>query len=161
MRLDVNEPLAADAFIDVRHFARYMLRGNQLRLNPLRDELWTPPVSHDVGGKQIMTCILFRNGVWQVEMLMFSPTVREVELHRHNHCESADVVLAGGFSGTINGRAIGVPRSNHLAANLEYLPLGCWHGATSEKGLVALSFQRWIGMEPTFIANDWEPYRGD
>jgi hypothetical protein len=52
MRLDVNEPLAADAFIDVRHFARYMLRGNQLRLNPLRDELWTPPVSHDVGASK-------------------------------------------------------------------------------------------------------------
>jgi hypothetical protein len=157
---DVMQPLEPNAFATVRHFARHMVKGNRLVLNPLRDQVWTPPVSHDVGGKQIMSCILFRSGVWQVEMLMFHPGC-VVGLHRHNHCESADIIIGGDLTGTINGRNTGIPKGGSLAANVEVLPLGCWHGGSTEKGLIALSFQRWIGMAPTFIAHDWEPHHGD
>jgi hypothetical protein len=107
----------------------------------------------------MMTCILFRDGCWQVELLMIHPGSSS-PLHRHNFCESADVLLGGDLAGSIDGHYIGKPRGENLQANIQNLPLGAWHGGSTDKGLIALSFQKWIGREPTFIANDWEPFPG-
>jgi hypothetical protein len=160
MKQDVLDlQLKDDAFPSVRHFARRMLKGNFLALAPLRDRIWTSPGHVDVGDQKVMTCILFRSGCWQVELLMVHPG-QVSPLHRHNFCESADVILCGDLTGSIGGRSISQPRGDRLAANIEVLPRGAWHGGGTQRGLVALSFQRWIGREPTFIADDWEAFDG-
>jgi hypothetical protein len=137
-----------------------MLEGNRLALAPHRDLVWTSHRHMAVGDQKMMTCILFRDGCWQVELLMIHPGSTS-PLHRHNFCESADVLLCGDLTGSIGGHFIGKPRGENLIANIQNLPLGAWHGGCTDSGLVALSFQRWIGREPTFIANDWEPFHGD
>lgn len=152
-------PLAPDAFRSVKHFARHMIKGNRLTLAPLREQIWTAHGHQDVGGQQMMTAILFRSGCWQVELLMIAPGSSS-PLHRHNFCDSADILLAGDLAGPIDGDAIMAPRGDNLAANIQSLPRGAWHGGTTQRGLVALSFQKWTGREPTFIAHDWEPFHG-
>jgi hypothetical protein len=106
-----------------------------------------------------MTCILFRSGCWQVELLMVHPG-QVSPLHRHNFCESADVMLCGDLSGSIGGRFIGRRGATGSRPTSKILPRGAWHGGGTQRGLVALSFQRWIGREPTFIADDWEAFDG-
>lgn len=154
-------PYTHDSFRGLKHFARHMLRDGRLTLAPLRDQIWTTVGHPDLDGQPIMTSILFRSGCWQVELLMMHPGTKS-PVHRHNFCESADVLLNGGLTGTVNdGPAKTVPRGDNLALNIMSLPLGAWHGGNFDKGVVCLSFQRWIGREPTFIAEDWEVLHAD
>jgi hypothetical protein len=157
--INPSMPFAADAFPGVKHFARHMLRDGKLLLAPIRDAIWTAGGHKDVGDQKMLTCILFRSGCWQVELLVIHPHSSS-PLHRHNYCESADVLLNGDLAGTVDGLAIKTPRGDRLASNITCLPVGAWHGGATEKGLICLSFQRWIGIEPTFIANDWESHDG-
>ena len=142
-------------FPSARAFARYMLAGNRLTLAPMRSALWHPGGHGALGAQRGMTSILYRDGCWQVELLMIAPG-SQAPMHRHNHCESADVLLNGDLYGTTGGRPLGIPRGANLAANIQCIPRGAWHGGGTNNGLVALSFQRWIGCEPKFIAQDWE-----
>ena len=151
--------LAHDAFPNVMKFARHMLHDGQLKLQPLRDATWVSKTHADLSQERVMTCILFRSGQWQVEMIMALPNAA-APLHRHNHVHSADVILCGDLSGTVDGRSVAKPRGANLCANLMSLPAGVWHGGVTGKGLIVLSFQKWEGLEPTFVANDWELYRG-
>jgi len=152
-----SQPLADDAFSSVKHFARWMLKENRLVLAPKRDQVWSSVGHQAVGDQHMMTAILFRSGCWQVELLCIHPGSAS-PVHRHNHCDSADVLLNGDLSGGIDSHPINRPLGRNLAANITSLPLGAWHGGKTQTGLIALSFQKWIGMEPTFIANDWESY---
>lgn len=155
-----DKPLADNAFPSVKHFARRMMVDNRLLLGPLRGEVWSSLSHKSVGDQHMMTAIVFRSGCWQVELLCIHPGSRS-PLHRHNHCDSADILLNGDLQGRIDGEKFNQPSGSNLAANIQRLPLGAWHGGTTQKGLIALSFQKWIGMEPTFIANDWEAHHGN
>jgi hypothetical protein len=156
---NLDLPLADDAFRSAKHFARHMLKDGSLLLQPIREAIWTAGGHKDVGGQKMFTCVLFRSGCWQVELLVIHPGSSS-PLHRHNHCESADVLLNGDLAGTVDALSIKRPRGNKLVANITCLPIGAWHGGATETGLVALSFQRWVGMNPTFIAEDWESFDG-
>jgi hypothetical protein len=153
-------PYTPDSFPSVKRFARHMIQGGRLTLAPIRDAVWTPEGHADIGGQKIISCILFRSGCWQVELLVYHPGA-SAPLHRHNYCESADILLNGNLAGIVGNLPFKEPKGDNLALNITQIPIGAWHGGHTTQGLIALSFQKWIGVEPTFIANDWELHHGD
>lgn len=153
-------PYGPDSFPSVKRFARHMIKGGRLTLAPVRDAIWTPETHADMNGQKVMSCVLFRSGCWQVELLMFHPGASS-PLHRHNFCESADILLGGNLFGVVGDLIFKPPRGDNLALNVTEIPIGAWHGGHTTAGLVALSFQKWVGREPDFIANDWELHDGD
>jgi hypothetical protein len=145
-----TEPLHPDSFTGPRAFGRYMLREGRLPLRPLYDQIMA------FRGR-ILESILFREGCWQVELVVGMPHAG-TEMHRHLRCASADLLLNGTVSGTVGGRGVSHPKRGELAAQLRTIGKGEWHGgASGPDGLVYLSFQKWDG-EPTFISQDWEPW---
>lgn len=153
-------PYTHDSFRGVKHFARYMIEDDRLRLAPVRDAIWTQKNHVSVAAELVMTCILFRSGPWQIEMLAVHPGSHS-RRHRHNFCESADILINGDLHGIVGDKPFKAPNGPSMRHNITTLPIGLWHGGGTNTGLVALSFQRWVGREPTFIANDWESYDGD
>lgn len=136
-----------------RAFARYMLEGDRLLLRPQLDQ-----IHHD---GRALEAVLFREGCWQVEMVVIGPGA-EVPVHRHNRCDSVDLLVGG--SGTINvdpcviGRFVGDAHKGRLAANLVRVPRGAWHGGkVGPKGIVFISFQQWQGPAQ-LIGEDWESW---
>lgn len=133
-----------------KHFAREMLRGNRLRLQP--DPLL-------VSGCDLWSeFVLFREGSFQVELITFRPGA-EVPRHRHLRAESYDLWLGGPGSSFEIGGCEGPHESRGaLVANLVAVPAGVWHGgAAGPQGAAYLSFQRWQGA-PDFITTDWEAW---
>lgn len=140
-----------DAFAGPRTFARRMMEGGALPLRPLYDQVMTYQHDHPV-----MESILFREGRWQVELIVGTPHSSSPR-HRHLRCASADLLLSGTVSGRVEGRTFAPPRGD-LLSQLKTIGKGEWHGGSSgELGLIYLSFQMWDG-QPTFISQDWEAW---
>lgn len=142
--------LTPTSFAGPRGFARHMLAEGRLQLRPLYDQIMTFRGA-------ILETILFRESVWQVELVAAMPGAG-AEMHRHLRCASADLLLNGEVLGTVGGRGVGSPTRGSLAAQIKTIGKGEWHGgAAGENGLVYLSFQQWDD-EPTFISRDWEAW---
>lgn len=142
-------PLRADSFAGPRGFARWALRDGRVDLLPLYDQIAT------YNGNTLET-ILFRDGCWQIELIAALPDAA-APMHRHLRCASADLLLNGTVSGTVEGRGFSPPRGP-LQAQLKTIGKGEWHGgAAGSGGFVYLSFQQWDGI-PTFISQDWEAW---
>lgn len=134
----------------VKHFARDMLRDDRLLLRPRLDL-----ISADDRATRL---ILFREGCWQVELVVFRPGAI-VPAHRHDRVESLELGVAdsGGWIRIGNRRGEHRALRGPLAANLVPLGKGVKHeGAAGPKGSAFLSFQKWDG-EPGFIHEDWTP----
>lgn len=105
-----------------------------------------------------MESILFREGPWQVELIVGWPNSKTA-MHRHLRCASADLPLNGWASGSAGGRPFAKPRSDVLVQQIRTVGRNEWHGGTAgDKGFVYLSFQQWFDGEPTFISQDWEAW---
>jgi hypothetical protein len=140
----------ATSFAGPRAFARHMLQGDRLRLAPHYAEVLA---FRGLG----LESILFRDGPWQVELIMAMPD-SPAEVHRHLRCRSADLILNGSVVGSVEGRSVTDPKRGALAAQLRTVGKGEWHGgAAGPKGLIYLSFQQWDGA-PDFISNDWDAW---
>lgn len=140
--------ISRNSFPGPRSFARHMLRGG-LVLRPMYDQIMT------YAGTTIET-ILFREACWQVELIAALPNA-SAPMHKHLRCASADLLLNGTVSGTVEGRGFSPPRGP-LEAQLKTINKNEWHGgAAGPVGFVYLSFQMWDG-DPTFISEDWEAW---
>ena len=147
--MNLIHPLNAASFPGPRAFARWALRDGRVELRPLYDKIMT------YNGTTLET-VLFREGCWQIELIAVLPKA-SAPMHRHLRCASADLLLNGSVSGTVEGRGFSPPRGP-LQAQLKTIGKGEWHGgAAGSEGFVYLSFQQWDG-EPTFISQDWEPW---
>lgn len=132
-------------FRGVRHFARYMLSDNRLRLEPL-----LPMRTYG----RCVESVLFRLDCWQVE-LVAGPSNVAIPRHRHNRVDSMDVVISGWVDGLV-GKKRTCEARGPLLANLIRVPKGVWHeGHAGPDGAVYLSFQKWDGVVG-FISDDWE-----
>jgi hypothetical protein len=148
---------APQDFRSPRHFARHMLDCDRLQLRPLPDAVYVPASHPSQSGIFGMSCILFRSGCWQVELLAGLPGTK-APMHRHNRVASADLLLCGGVTGAVGLKPFGANRGE-LIANLVTVPRGAWHGgAANASGVFYLSFQQWHDGPPDFIAEDWESY---
>jgi hypothetical protein len=135
----------------VRAFARQMLREDRLRLSPLKGSL-------RAFGSTAFESVMFRDGIWQVEMIHLLPNA-SIARHRHNRCDSIDLLLCGEGTAEIDGRPVpGIRTDASLAASLVPVPRGQWHGGgAGEHGCVYLSFQKWTGAAD-YISSDWEAW---
>lgn len=142
--------LDRQSFAGPRGFARWMLKNGGIQLRPLYDQIMT-------FRGQILESVLFREACWQIELVAALPGA-VTERHRHLRCESADLLLNGEVVNTVGGRGVGLPSQGKLEAQLRTIGIGEWHGgAAGDRGLVYLSFQRWLD-EPTFISQDWQAW---
>lgn len=135
-----------DSFPGVRAFARNMLHDDRVPLAPRFDLIRASVYAIET--------VLFRESCWQIELIAMFPNM-PVPMHRHNRCDSCELVLAG--SGLVEGhKSVNQYRRGSLAANLVRIGKGKWHGgAPGEHGAMYLSFQQWDG-EPAFITEDFE-----
>jgi hypothetical protein len=143
--------MSADSFPGPRAFARHMLQEDRLFIRPELDSI-------AVFSGYAIELVLFREACWQVELITMFPGA-VVPMHRHNRCNSVDLML-GGTSSTVvvDGRRVSPIRRGPLLANLVRVAKGAWHaGQPQERGAVYLSFQQWDG-EPALISEDWEPW---
>lgn len=144
--------LTPHSFPGPRAFARYMLRDGRLALRPLYDQIMT----YDGAAGAALESVLFRESCWQVELIAAMPN-STASMHRHLQCSSADLLLNGTVSGTVEGRSFAPPRGP-IEAQLKTVGKGEWHGGSSgPAGFIYLSFQQWDD-EPMFISQDWEAW---
>jgi quercetin dioxygenase-like cupin family protein len=133
-------------YSDLRHFAKAMLAGNRLRIEP--------DLSRIRAFRGALEVILYREGCWQVELVAGLPGT-PIPQHRHLRVDSYELCLGGSVDAAINGIAMKNAQRGSLCANLIRIPLGAWHGGDAgANGVVFLSFQKWQG-EPSFISDDW------
>lgn len=145
--MNILNPIHAGSFPGPRAFARWALKDGCVTLRPLYDQIATY-------NETTLETVLFREAGWQIELIAAMPNA-SAPMHRHLRCASADLLLNGTVSGTVEGRGFSPPRGP-LQAQLKTIGKGEWHGgAAGPVGFVYLSFQQWDG-EPTFISQDWE-----
>lgn len=149
--------LDESSFAGPRAFARHML-ATGFPMAPFIGGLHTAPEGHP--GGRAMEGILFRNGPWQIELVIMPPHC-QVQLHRHVGFESVELALGGTGTAFIDGRTVISPevrpeQRGRAISNLVRVGHGAWHeGFAGPNGAVFLSFQQWVG-QPGFIADDWE-----
>lgn len=146
--------LTPQSFSGSRAFARHMLEGDRLKL--------TNGLGHVTCIQDFaVSTILFRESCWQVEMIVLLPLAKVLR-HRHNHCDSCDLLLGGASQDIwVGNKNANTSRRGSLAANLIRVGKGVWHeGSPASTGSVYLSFQHW-DHTPQLIVEDWESWQQD
>lgn len=143
------------SFAGPRAFARHML-ATGFPMHPFIGGMRTAPEGHP--GGRAMEGILFREGPWQILLLVMPPNCT-VQKHRHGRFASAELSLGGGGTAFVANRVYVAPevRRGSVDANVVCLARGEWHeGFAGPNGSIFLSFQQWFDGPPAFISDDWE-----
>jgi hypothetical protein len=139
-------------FAGPRSFARWMIEGNRLLIQP---DLSRIRLIRDF----VMEVVLYREGPWQCELVIGMPS-KVIPRHRHLRVDSCDLALGGSGLVIIGSKVVHVNKTlsqrGSMSANLIRVPRGVWHGGElGDCGGAWLSFQHWIG-DPAYLGEDWE-----
>ncbi len=136
----------------------YMKKGPALSPVPLHDS------QHFVEG--VSTIVLYRNGQFQVQMVVASPDTH-IPAHKHPNVDSYEVFLRGMefehdgkivlTKGRCERKNIITDMSRYHGTILRVLPMDSHGGISGATGGAFLSVQHWLnGIKPSSVGNDWE-----
>lgn len=141
--------MTPESFSGPRAFARHMLAGGRLTLNPVRGSI-------RAFGGIALECVVFKESCWQVELITMLPNV-VIPRHKHMRVSSVDLALGLGDDGhgVVGNAPMPQVQRGSMLSNLLRIDKGAWHeGVVSSSGVMFLSFQQWDG-EPALISQDW------
>jgi len=128
--------------------------GGRIRIAPPQDG-----ILFDAG---VTSIVLYREGEYQVEMIVVAPGVR-IPPHVHDDVDSYEVAFSGAMELFVAEEQcchLRAPRADGLSRNLlRFVPIrsdAVHHGNTHERGAVFLSVQRWRdGVKPSHVGLNW------
>ncbi len=151
-------------FETLRSFAKWYLRDWETGMMPVM----IPPAFDRVarlGGRfssrRSSGCVLFRDGRFQVEMIVFSAGYK-IPNHSHPNVDSYDVHLCGNGETYVDGRRMDPvssdkKRGRHPLVWALRLGAGVPHWGMVTEDTAYLSIQGWRnGIKPSFIVDDWD-----
>lgn len=139
-------------------FMSWYLKAGSLRLKPPQDGV----LFQQRPGTSVVSVVLYRDPPFQVELVTFPPGA-SAPLHRHDHIDTCEVVLAGGMNFIVDGRQVGFAREPRADGStrdlLKWVPIprDAYHGgAAGPQGGCFLSVQMWRDMPPTHVGLEWQ-----
>lgn len=114
-------------------------------------------------GTTVSSVVLYRDGRFQVELIMFAPG-SSIPEHRHDSIDSCEVLVSGEIDLFVDGRQVAYqgrePRPDGVARDaLKWVPIphDAYHGGrASSHGGCFLSVQMWRGMDPSHVGLEWQ-----